>query len=96
MAENSRYMDGTEFLEDVTEKIGQRLEELKQSLDEGQKEIENMHEYYWENYTEMDQYGYEDFDNQQALSESGERKPGPARYEAPARAHGGLSIFRQS
>ena len=26
-----------------------------------------MHEYYWENYTEMDQYGYEDFDNQQAL-----------------------------
>ena len=67
MAENSRYMDGTEFLEDVTEKIGQRLEELKQSLDEGQKEIENMHEYYWENYTEMDQYGYEDFDNQQAL-----------------------------
>ena len=67
MAENSRYMDGTEFLEDVTEKIGQRLEEIKQSLDEGQKEIENMHEYYWENYTEMDQYGYEDFDNQQAL-----------------------------
>ena len=29
MAENSRYMDGTEFLEDVTEKIGQRLEEIK-------------------------------------------------------------------
>lgn len=26
-----------------------------------------MHEYYWENYTEMDQYGYENFDNQQAL-----------------------------
>ena len=67
MAENSRYMDGTEFLEDVTEKIGQRLEEIKQSLDEGQKEIENIHEYYWENYTEMDQYGYEDYDNQQAL-----------------------------
>ena len=22
-----------------------------------------MHEYYWENYTEMDQYGYEDYDN---------------------------------
>ena len=26
-----------------------------------------MHEYYWENYTEMDEYGYENFDNQQAL-----------------------------
>ena len=34
---------------------------------EGEKEIEDMHEYYWENYTEMDQYGYEDYDNQQAL-----------------------------
>ena len=67
MAENSRYMDGTLFLQDVTEKIRQRLEEIKQSLDEGQKEIESMHEYYWENYTEMDQYGYEDYDNQQAL-----------------------------
>lgn len=67
MAENSRYMDGTLFLKDVTEKIRQRLDDIKQSLDEGQKEIESMHEYYWENYTEMDQYGYEDYDNQQAL-----------------------------
>ena len=67
MAENSRYMDETLFLQDVTEKIRQRLDDIKQSLDEGQKEIESMHEYYWENYTEMDQYGYEDYDNQQAL-----------------------------
>lgn len=67
MSENSRYIDGTDFLEDVTEKISRRLREIKQSLEEGQKEIENMHEYYWENYSEMDQYGYEDFDNQQAL-----------------------------
>ncbi|MFR6617902.1 MAG: HelD family protein [Blautia massiliensis (ex Durand et al. 2017)] len=36
-------------------------------MEAGQKEIEGMHEYYWENYTEMDQYGYENFDNQQAL-----------------------------
>ena len=31
------------------------------------KEVEDMHEYYWENYTEMDEYGYENYDNQQAL-----------------------------
>lgn len=67
MEENNRYMDGTLFLKDVTKKIKHRLEEVEQSLDEGQKEIENMHEYYWENYTEMDQYGYEDYDNRQAL-----------------------------
>ena len=58
MTENSRCYDGT---------LRQRLDQLNKELDEGQKEIENMHEYYWENYTEMDQYGYEDYDNQQAL-----------------------------
>lgn len=48
MTGNSRYMDGTLFLKDVTEKLRQRLDDIKQSLDEGQREIENMHEYYWE------------------------------------------------
>ena len=67
MTENSRCYDGTLFLEDIEEKLRQRLDQLNKELDEGQKEIENMHEYYWENYTEMDQYGYEEYHNQQAL-----------------------------
>lgn len=40
---------------------------MNEEITAGQKDIESMHEYYWENYTEMDQYGYEDYDNQQAL-----------------------------
>ena len=67
MTVNSRCYDGTLFLEDIEKKLKHRLVQLDKELDEGQKEIENMHEYYWENYTEMDQYGYEDYDNQQAL-----------------------------
>lgn len=59
--------DGTNYLQMVTEKLEKRILEIQQSISEGQKEIEGMHEYYWENYTEMDQYGYENFDNQQAL-----------------------------
>lgn len=59
--------DGKAYLEFVTEKLNDRIKEVKESIREGQKEIEGMHEYYWENYTEMDQYGYENFDNQQAL-----------------------------
>lgn len=58
---------GELFLKEVTEKIEKRIEEVDLSLEAGQKDIQNMHEYYWENYTEMDQYGYEDYDNQQAL-----------------------------
>lgn len=59
--------DGTNYLQMVTGKLEKRILEIQQSISEGQKEIEGMHEYYWENYTEMDQYGYENFDNQQAL-----------------------------
>ncbi|MDO5336570.1 MAG: AAA family ATPase [Eubacteriales bacterium] len=51
----------------VLEKLRARIETIDASIEEGQREIEGMHEYYWENYTEMDQYGYENFDNQQAL-----------------------------
>ena len=59
--------DGKLFLAEVSDKLRDRLAKLAETLLAGQQEIENMHAYYWENYTEMDQYGYEDFDNQQAL-----------------------------
>ena len=52
--------NGREYLSHVTESLKHRIAQLDES-------IEGMHEYYWENYTEMDQYGYENFDNQQAL-----------------------------
>ena len=60
-------MDSREYLNYVLDKLQERIRKLDDAILHGQKEIENMHEYYWENYTEMDQYGYEDFDNQQAL-----------------------------
>ncbi len=59
--------NGREYLAHVTETLKHRITQLDDSIEAGQKEIEGMHEYYWENYTEMDQYGYENFDNQQAL-----------------------------
>lgn len=59
--------NGREYLSFVLEKLQKRIAQISLSIAEGQKDIEGMHEYYWENYTEMDQYGYENFDNQQAL-----------------------------
>lgn len=59
--------NGNAYLDMVLEKLRARIETIDASIEEGQREIEGMHEYYWENYTEMDQYGYENFDNQQAL-----------------------------
>ena len=59
--------DGNAYLAYVSEKIKNRLLALKETLLQGQQEIHDMHDYYWENYTEMDEYGYENYDNQQAL-----------------------------
>ena len=59
--------NGREYLAHITGTLRHRITQLDDSIEAGQKEIEGMHEYYWENYTEMDQYGYENFDNQQAL-----------------------------
>ena len=61
-------MDNNEkFLTDVLALIREKLVILEQNIQTGKKEVEAMHEYYWENYTEMDEYGYENYDNQQAL-----------------------------
>ncbi len=59
--------DARIHLEQILGKIRRSMEALDESIAQGEREVEGMHEYYWENYTEMDQYGYENFDNQQAL-----------------------------
>ena len=59
--------EAKEYLCLVTEKLEKRLAELDRSLSEGEREVDAMNEYYWESYTEMDEYGYENFDNQRVL-----------------------------
>ena len=45
-----------QFLKEITDCLQQKIKELDEDLSAGQQEIKNMHEYYWENYTEMDEY----------------------------------------
>lgn len=58
---------GSKFLEYVSTCLKQRLAEVEDSIEKVQEDIDSMNRYYWDNYTEMDQYGYENYDNQQAL-----------------------------
>ena len=58
---------GSEFLPEVLGLIKDCLGEIDENIQAVRQDINNMNEYYWDNYTEMDQYGYEDYDNQQAL-----------------------------
>lgn len=58
---------GKEHLKLVTQKLNSKIAEMSAVIQDVQRDIKSMNDYYWENYTEMDQYGYEDFDNQRAL-----------------------------
>lgn len=57
-----------EYLELVQKILQQKIEEVDQKISDNMKDIENMHEYYWENYGEFDEYGYERYDNTTALN----------------------------
>ena len=59
--------EGRQYLDEVLEKITIKTAEVEREIRDLNQDIEQMHEYYWENYTEMDEYGYENYDNQQAL-----------------------------
>ena len=88
--------DGEAFLTFVTDKLKTRIAHISESILEGQKDIEGMHEYYWENYTEMDQYGYENYDNQQALLHqiNANEAADPSEQKIPQNA--GFPVFRKS
>lgn len=58
------------YLALVLEKIEQKINEIDDKLENNQKDMESMHDYFWENYTEFDEYGYEMYDNKQALKTS--------------------------
>ena len=56
-----------EYLQLVLEKLQGKIDEIDQKMEGNEQDIESMHEYYWENYSEFDEYGYERYDNNKAL-----------------------------
>lgn len=63
-------MQEQEYLDLVIEKLHEKIAQIDERMDTNQKDMENMHDYFWENYTEFDEYGYEMYDNKQALRTS--------------------------
>ena len=53
------------FLEHLLEDIKKKIKTVESEIDSNDDEIQKMDEYYWENYNEFDEYGYEHFDNRQ-------------------------------
>ena len=57
------------YLNNVLEKLRKAITELEQKMEFRRSEIVKMQEYYWESYTEYDEFGYEKFDNDRLLRE---------------------------
>lgn len=55
------------YLELVLEKVKAKYADVLKKLGDNAKDMESMNDYFWENYTEFDEYGYEMFDNKMAL-----------------------------
>ncbi|MDO5540858.1 MAG: AAA family ATPase [Eubacteriales bacterium] len=74
-----------QYLSYVTGEVHARLEQLKEKMGENAKDLESMNDYFWENYAEFDEYGYEMYDNKMALktrlTQQEEYVKDKARYE---------------
>ncbi len=57
------------YLNKVLEKLREAMAQLEQKMEFRRSEIVKMQEYYWESYTEYDEYGYEKMDNDRLLKE---------------------------
>ena len=66
--ENRQSTENPEiYLNEVERQLAESIAQLSEALVKGEEDVAQMHDYYWSNYTEMDEYGYENFDNSQAL-----------------------------
>lgn len=57
------------YLNKVLEKLREAMAQIEQKMEFRRSEIVKMQEYYWESYTEYDEYGYEKMDNDRLLKE---------------------------
>ena len=73
------------YLALVLKTLHDKITEIDGKMAGNEKDIAHMHEYFWENYNEFDEYGYELYDNSSALKsrirEQGEYTKERLRYE---------------
>lgn len=56
-----------QYLKQTLKVIETNLAALSEKMGDNARDLESMNEYFWENYAEFDEYGYEMYDNKQAL-----------------------------
>ncbi len=78
-------MDESKYLENVIDKLNKKIGEIDEVLEYHKKDIKKMNDYYWQNYNEFDEYGYEHYDYKQSMlntvNEKSDRIKERHRYE---------------
>lgn len=62
------------YLQQVMQLIDEKMQELDGKVDIADKDMADFHEYFWNSYTEFDEYGYELFDNTNAIRQKIQQK----------------------
>lgn len=57
-------MTEQEFLQYILKEIEKKSEHIREKIGDVNKDMVEMNEYFWENFNEFDEYGYEEYDNQ--------------------------------
>lgn len=65
-----------QYLKAVEEKLSEKIRELQQKMQAGEQDLQQLHDYFWDNYTEFDEYGYELYDNNRALESKVKERAG--------------------
>ena len=60
-------MNEEEYLSFVKKALIQKINEIDEKIIANETDVKTMNDYFWENYTEFDEYGYEMYDNKIAL-----------------------------
>ena len=67
------------------EKVDEKRDSILRKIGDNAKDMESMNDYFWDNYAEFDEYGYEMYDNKMAwksgLNQLEEYRKDLVRYE---------------
>lgn len=55
-----------EYLKYIIKGLQGKIAKMEEKIGDVSKDIENMNDYFWENFSEFDEYGYEEYDNHTA------------------------------
>ena len=60
-------MTEEEHLQLIEGKLEKAIEGIKEEMKLNDKDIAQLQELYWENYSDFDEYGYEEYENRQQM-----------------------------